>query len=415
MDNASNCNTTATELHEILPSFEGTSWRLRCLLHILNLIAKSILLFFYKQYKRKKNTGGSQDAAPSTATEEPALDAGDEDDEDGIPSPEDEELAHAAAAQAEDDATQTSPGEVEHDDAAAKSVKDRAIYEMRRRGVTFSDQQAKECVSIMTKVAGLARRINDAPSTLGVAFEKFVQSAPPENDDRNKISRRVATRWNSDYKCLDDYLILKAAVEALTSQSDLKLNAYRLTQRQWELSKELRDLLRIFVPVTEAFSQKEMPLISDVLEVLDDIKEDLTNIRDSPLNLDKKPASPIIRIAAHAGIIMTNKYFSMTDECEVYRIAIALSPDKKLQWFRDRDWDEDAVEAVRKLVLDRWTKSYAGIATATTSPLAQSTSTAMEMSHDTFNASMVVGSLAKLPSFDLKKAIDILENERFSD
>ena len=38
-----------------------------------------------------------------------------------------------------------------------------------------------------------------------------------------------------------------------------------------------------------------------------------------------------------------------------------------------------------------------------------------QMSHDTFNASMVVGSLAKLPSFDLKKAIDILENERFSD
>ncbi|KAL1688913.1 hypothetical protein GGG16DRAFT_37664, partial [Schizophyllum commune] len=31
------------------------------------------------------------------------------------------------------------------------------------------------------------------------------------------------------------------------------------------------------------------------------------------------------------------------------------------------------------------------------------------MSHDTFNASMVVGSLAKLPSFDIKRAVDILE------
>ncbi|KAI5823656.1 hypothetical protein K523DRAFT_254753, partial [Schizophyllum commune Tattone D] len=31
------------------------------------------------------------------------------------------------------------------------------------------------------------------------------------------------------------------------------------------------------------------------------------------------------------------------------------------------------------------------------------------MSHDTFNASMVVGALAKLPSFDIKRAVDILE------
>ncbi|KAL1673131.1 hypothetical protein EV122DRAFT_294382 [Schizophyllum commune] len=361
MDNASNCDTTATELQKLLPSFEGRSWRLRCLLHILNLIAKvriAILLFFYKQYKRKKRSDTAQDASAFMATEDvPNVD--EEEEEETHLAPEDEELAQTAAAQAEDDIAQSSAGEVEHDAAACKSMKDRAIYEMRLRDVTFSDQQAKESISIMTKVAGLARRINDAPSTLGVAFEKFVKSAPPENDDRNRISRRVATRWNSDFKCLDDYLALKAAVEALTSQSDLKLQVYRLTQRQWDLAKELRDLLRIFVPATESFSQKETPLISDVLEVLDDIKEDLTNIRDSPLNLDKKPASPVIRIAAHAGLLMTEKYFALMDDCEVYHIAIALSPDKKLQWFRDRDWDEDAIESVRALVLDRWTNTYA--------------------------------------------------------
>ncbi|KAL1707230.1 hypothetical protein EV121DRAFT_278135 [Schizophyllum commune] len=357
MDNASNCDTTATELQKLLPSFEGKPWRLRCLLHILNLIAKAILLFFYKQYKRKKRSCDGQGTSEFTAAQD-AFDI-EEEEEEGHLSPEDEELAQTTAAQAEDDAAQSSTGEIEHDNAACKSVKDRAIYEMRLQGVTFSDSQAKECINIMTKVAGLARRINDAPSTLGVAFEKFVKSAPPENDDRNRISRRVATRWNSDYKCLDDYLVLKAAVEALTSQSDLKLHAYRLTQRQWELSKELRDLLRIFIPATEAFSQKETPLISDVLEVLDDIKEDLTNIRDSPLNLDKKPASPVVRIAAHAGLLMTDKYFALMNDCEVYHIAIALSPDKKLQWFKDRDWEEDAIESVRTLVLKRWTDSYA--------------------------------------------------------
>ncbi|KAE9386211.1 hypothetical protein BT96DRAFT_839587, partial [Gymnopus androsaceus JB14] len=40
MDNASNNDTTTTELACILPSFLGNLWRIRCILHILNLIAK---------------------------------------------------------------------------------------------------------------------------------------------------------------------------------------------------------------------------------------------------------------------------------------------------------------------------------------------------------------------------------------
>ncbi|KAE9398399.1 hypothetical protein BT96DRAFT_822025, partial [Gymnopus androsaceus JB14] len=40
MDNASNNDTTTTELAHILPTFQGLLWRIRCILHILNLIAK---------------------------------------------------------------------------------------------------------------------------------------------------------------------------------------------------------------------------------------------------------------------------------------------------------------------------------------------------------------------------------------
>ena len=75
-----------------------------------------------------------------------------EEEEETHLAPEDEELAQTAAAQTEDDIAQSSAGEVEHDAAACKSMKDRAIYEMRLHDVTFSDQQAKESISIMTKV-----------------------------------------------------------------------------------------------------------------------------------------------------------------------------------------------------------------------------------------------------------------------
>lgn len=30
----------------------------------------------------------------------------------------------------------------------------------------------------------------------------------------------------------------------------------------------------------------------------------------------------VIRVAAHAALLVSQKYFAMTDDCEVYRIAI---------------------------------------------------------------------------------------------
>ena len=94
------------------------------------------------------------------------------------------------------------------------------------------------------QVAGLARRVHDAPSTLGEAFAAILKTALVP-DNRTSLSRRVATRWNSDFDCLDDHLVLQHVVETLTNRSDLKLQAYRLTSRQWDLAEELKDLLHV--------------------------------------------------------------------------------------------------------------------------------------------------------------------------
>jgi len=40
MDNASNCDTTATELKILIPGFRGALSRSRCFAHIINLVAK---------------------------------------------------------------------------------------------------------------------------------------------------------------------------------------------------------------------------------------------------------------------------------------------------------------------------------------------------------------------------------------
>lgn len=91
----------------------------------------------------------------------------------------------------------------------------------------------------------------------------------------------------------------------------------------------------------------------------------------------------VIRVAAHAALMLTQKYHSLNDECEVYRIAMGkqklllncswlrltahctvLSPDKKLQWFADQGWDDDKIEVLCKEVISRWETSYKPAAAA---------------------------------------------------
>ncbi|KAK6996065.1 hypothetical protein R3P38DRAFT_2418611, partial [Favolaschia claudopus] len=57
--------------------------------------------------------------------------------------------------------------------------------------------------------------------------------------------RRCASRWNSDYDSLDTALILEQPVRAPMKDKDLNLKAYKLTNDQWNLAADLRDVLEV--------------------------------------------------------------------------------------------------------------------------------------------------------------------------
>jgi hypothetical protein len=59
-------------------------------------------------------------------------------------------------------------------------------------------------------------------------------------------------------------------------------------------------------------------LIADVLELLDDIERGLINARSSqdPHDLN------VIKVAAHSGVLVSQKYLSLLACCEIYAIAI---------------------------------------------------------------------------------------------
>ncbi|KAG2087278.1 uncharacterized protein F5147DRAFT_523764, partial [Suillus discolor] len=61
-----------------------------------------------------------------------------------------------------------------------------------------------------------------------------------------------------------------------------------------------------------------------------------------------------IRSAVQLAKVTLNRYYQLTDQSEVYRIAMVLHPRHKLVYFRNARWEDDWVTTAEKLVRDRF-------------------------------------------------------------
>jgi hypothetical protein len=120
----------------------------------------------------------------------------------------------------------------------------------------------------------------------------------------------------------------------LTGDKQNGLKDYELSKEQWALAKELEGVLevrssealshlqqhslvkQIFDQLTELFSQAEVPLIYQVLPMLEQLEHQLEFMQDD------WNTHNVIRIAAQAALLMVGKYYALTDDNEVYRIAM---------------------------------------------------------------------------------------------
>ncbi|EJC97415.1 uncharacterized protein FOMMEDRAFT_99616, partial [Fomitiporia mediterranea MF3/22] len=76
--------------------------------------------------------------------------------------------------------------------------------------------------------------------------------------------------------------------------------------------------IQILEEPTQLFSKVEVPLISNVIPMLLDICQALECTSKNE-NLPN-----ILCIAARAGILVCDKYFTLTRECEVYFITVSM-------------------------------------------------------------------------------------------
>jgi len=73
----------------------------------------------------------------------------------------------------------------------------------------------------------------------------MVDADPGLEGSRRVLTRRVPTRWNSDLNCLLAHFYFRDVVEQFTAIPSLKLHAYRLSDTQWRIADDVREVLLV--------------------------------------------------------------------------------------------------------------------------------------------------------------------------
>ncbi|KAF8232541.1 hypothetical protein L208DRAFT_1561799, partial [Tricholoma matsutake] len=212
-------------------------------------------------------------------------------------------------------------------------------------------------LQLFPSVAGLAWHVHDS-STLKEKFDTLVANDKDLSGNKDTLDRQVPTQWNSDLTCLDAHLYFRSPVEQLTGAAINKLQAYQLSEDQWDLAETLSAVLEVFDGPTKLFSQSQVPLIAEVIPMLDSIEQSITLVHD-----DEESELPnVVCVAAQAVLLLINKYYTLMKDCELYIIAIGkfMCPDKKLKWFKDHGQTEAQIQDIKKMVIEHWDKTYKG-------------------------------------------------------
>ncbi|KAJ7052447.1 hypothetical protein C8F01DRAFT_998057, partial [Mycena amicta] len=134
------------------------------------------------------------------------------------------------------------------------------------------------------------------------------------------IPRDVATRWNSTYAMLSFASEYKAVVNAITGDQQLDLRKYEISDNEWVIVDDIVYALETFYKATIFFSADSCSTILHVITSFDKI-DDLITTTIVPTDSKKRALQAPIRRALTLAKATMNKYYSATDNSNIYRIA----------------------------------------------------------------------------------------------
>lgn len=143
----------------------------------------------------------------------------------------------------------------------------------------------------------------------------------------------VVTRWNSTFDMLDFALDYWAGVDGITDRNKLGLSNYGLNNNEWELLKQLCDILKVCACCTASeiptllmdcamtqilkdathYFSHSTPNLAMVIPAMNYIDETFTTGM-----LNDKKLNPAIRAAIGLAKQTLNRYYLLTDSFELY-------------------------------------------------------------------------------------------------
>ncbi|KAH9968411.1 hypothetical protein BGW80DRAFT_1177612, partial [Lactifluus volemus] len=126
----------------------------------------------------------------------------------------------------------------------------------------------------------------------------------------------------------------KVALKELTSDRSNGLREFELDESEWVLAEDVMKYLKDGT----LFFLRASPNLQKVIPAMDKIDEYFTTrLKDESLNV----AICATIISAKSTL---NKYYALTDDMEVYRIAMVLDPRYKLHYFKKAGWDDEWIQ-----------------------------------------------------------------------
>ncbi|KAF5318504.1 hypothetical protein D9619_011038 [Psilocybe cf. subviscida] len=206
----------------------------------------------------------------------------------------------------------------------------------------------------ITKLRKLAIKTTNSPTILHALYEICDKVHIP----RKRSVKDVPTRWNSTAELVTRGIELRPALDRLVMMSDfnkpggVRLGRYRLLSDDWDTLEGLLPMLNLLMFATKEISKSKVPLIHDVIPLIDAITSALDEVIDDPIQ------SLTVRHAALRGVLLLNKYYAKTDDTIIYRIAMILHPRHKTAYFEKAKWESEWVAVAKALARNEWQENY---------------------------------------------------------